>query len=157
MSATGLFVLTALMSFTVWAATILSPFKENSYNSLIENHNAPFLMVLWSLDCPPCLKELNMLGGVFSENPGMTLVLVSTDSPSRIEKVKQYINKAGLSGAKNHIFSSSSSQRLRYSIDPAWYGELPRSYFHVDNKRHAISGALDKDDIINWLNINNDQ
>jgi thiol-disulfide isomerase/thioredoxin len=154
---TGLFFLTALMSLSVWATTTLIPFKENSYSRLIENNNSPFLMVLWSLDCPPCLKELNMLGSILKENPDMKLVLVSTDSPSRIENIKQRLNTAGLSGAENQIFTSASSQRLRYSIDPAWYGELPRSYFHVNNKRHAISGMLDKREIINWLNINNDQ
>jgi hypothetical protein len=98
-----------------------------------------------------------MLGSILKENPDMKLVLVSTDSPSRIENIKQRLDRSGLSGAENQIFTSVSSQRLRYSIDPTWYGELPRSYFHADNKRHAISGVLDKCEIINWLNINNDQ
>jgi len=157
MPRTGLFFLTALTSLSIWATTTLIPFKENSYSRLIEENNTPFLMVLWSLDCPPCLKELNMLGGILKENPGLKLVLVSTDSPSRIENIKQRLNRAGLSRVDNQIFTSVSSQRLRYSIDPTWYGELPRSYFHADNKRHAISGMLDKREIINWLNINNDQ
>jgi len=152
MPRTGLFFLTALTSLSIWATTTLIPFKENSYSRLIEENNTPFLMVLWSLDCPPCLKELNMLGGILKENPGLKLVLVSTDSPSRIENIKQRLNRAGLSRVDNQIFTSVSS-----SIDPTWYGELPRSYFHADNKRHAISGMLDKREIINWLNINNDQ
>jgi len=131
-------------------------FNADSYKKLIIENDKPFIMVLWSLDCPPCIKELSMLGKLYKQNPALDLVLVSTDSSSRTNDINELINDSGLSEFKSWVFSDDSIQRIRYSIDPAWYGELPRSYFHNQrqSKRSSVSGLLEKDKIISWLEYN---
>jgi len=112
-------------------------------------------MVMWSLDCPPCIKELSMLGSVYKEHPDLNLVLVSTDSISRTDDINLLLKDTGLSDIDSRVFSDASVQHLRYAIDPAWYGELPRSYFHTQNNmRKAISGLLDMNQVVSWLKVN---
>ena len=42
--------------------------------------------------------------------------------------------------------------KLRYGIDPSWFGELPRSYFYdAAHNRLPHSGALNEDHIEAWL------
>lgn len=140
------------------AGNMLIPFKTDSYNKLLMNNDEAFLMVMWSLDCPPCIKELNMLGLLYKKNPNLNLVLVSTDSVSRSSEISGFLKESGLSNLNSWIFSDESGQKLRYSIDPRWYGELPRSYFHNDEgkSRRSVSGLLETDEILAWLNINLD-
>ena len=149
-------LLVSLFSFSSMASNAPDIFKTDSYNKLITQTQEPFIMVLWSLDCPPCIKELDMLGALYKQNPRLNLVLVSTDSMSRLDEINTLIEKSGLHGLDNRVFSDESVQRLRYSIDPGWYGELPRSYFHGKNnsQRSAVSGLLDTDKIVAWLGIN---
>ena len=36
------------------------------------------------------------------------------------------------------VFTEDNSAKLRFEIDPSWYGELPRTYFF--DKKHQRSG-----------------
>jgi hypothetical protein len=48
-------------------------------------------------------------------------------------------------------FSESDDERLRYSIDKQWYGELPRTYYY--DKAHQIkslSGSQDEEWLKQW-------
>ena len=129
-------------------------FEADSYNKLLSEKSKPFIMVLWSLDCPPCMHELNMLGQLYKQNPDLNLVLISTDSTSKKEEVNNLIEKFGLSEVDSRVFSNVSQQSLRYSIDPSWYGELPRSYFHNKETRRAVSGLLGEAKLMAWLKNN---
>jgi len=144
-----------LFSVVINASNTPAEFKTDSYQKLLVDKNQPFLMVMWSLDCPPCIKELTMLGSVYKQYPNLNLVLVSTDSMSRTEDINQLLKDSGLSEIDNRVFSDTSVQHLRYAIDPGWYGELPRSYFHTkNNTRRAVSGLLDASQVVSWLKIN---
>ncbi len=113
----------------------------------------PFLMVLWSIDCSPCRAELELLSEMKKNKPDLNLVIISTDNVSRKNEVNSIIDKYALNTVPNWIFSLSNTQKLRYKIDPTWYGELPRSYFY--NARHlrqGLSGKLSKKTILAWLN-----
>jgi len=113
-------------------------------------------MVMWSLDCPPCIKELNSLGMLYKQYPDLNMVLVSTDSPERIDEINNLLNRFDLQNIDNWVFSTDSIQKLRYTIDPQWYGELPRSYFHdkQPTERSAVTGILDTQHIVSWLKKN---
>jgi len=42
--------------------------------------------------------------------------------------------------------------KLRFYIDPGWYGELPRSYFYdAAQQRSGHSGALTRAQLQDWL------
>ena len=133
--------------------TSLHPFIQGSYNNVrIELSDKPFLMVLWSIDCPPCHKELNMLGKLTKERPELNLVLISTDDISLADDIAETLKKHGLGGTESWAFADPNVARLRYEIDPRWYGTLPRSYFFDSNhQRSATTGTLEKEQVEAWL------
>ena len=131
----------------------LSTFLPGSYETILKRYqNQSFLMVLWSLDCPPCFRELAMLGKLMKRYPEFNLVLVSTDSPGDRKELLSVIGGKGVASADVWVFSEANSSRLRYEVDRIWYGELPRSYFFDDQQnRRAVSGILDQDTVELWL------
>ena len=149
-----LVMISMLASLMANAANSPTLFEVDSYNKLVREKTQPFIMVLWSLDCPPCMHELNMLGLLYKKNPDLDLVLISTDSNSTKEEINNLIKEFGLSDVDSRVFSNDSQQSLRYSIDPAWYGELPRSYFHNKDERSAVSGLLSEVKLLAWLKDN---
>jgi len=133
-----------LLCLPGWATAGLHPFFDESLKEITGARNGqPFLLVLWSIDCPPCLKELKHIGQLYSEFTPGSLVLVSTDGADYAEEAQQILAHNGLTDAESWLFSGSFPERLRYRIDPNWYGELPRAYFY-DAKHNRIgkSGAL---------------
>ncbi|MGY8814879.1 MAG: hypothetical protein ACKVHQ_09190 [Gammaproteobacteria bacterium] len=50
--------------------------------------------------------------------------------------------------------SHPNIERLRYSIDPDWFGELPRNYFYdANSSRIGFSGKLTEDILLEWLSM----
>lgn len=99
-------------------------------------------MLFWSVDCPPCLAELQMLAKHHDELAKMNLILISVDDRSVQEEVQSLLEQYKLSDVANWIFTSSPAA-LRFEIDPTWYGEVPRSYFYeAARPRQVISGQL---------------
>src|SRR5690606_8359211 len=79
----------------------------------------PFVLVLWSLDCPPCLKELDVLAAEVEAHPDTDLVMVSTDDPSAKPEVEARLAEHRLAGqVESWIFAEDAAQSLRYGIDP---------------------------------------
>lgn len=130
-------------------------FQPGSYAQLLtQQKNQSFMLVFWSLDCPPCYKELAMLAEEIKTQPGLTLVLISTDTPDDITEIQQKLSQFGFSNINAWVFESNRAQQLRYEIDPNWYGELPRSYlFDSQHQRQAISGILKKPLLQRWANM----
>ncbi len=131
----------------------LHPFSDESLDKITAAHQRqPFLLVLWSIDCPPCLKELEQLGQLRAQFSANGLVLISTDNIEYADKVAQTLIRYKLDHAENWIFSGHFPERLRYRIDPDWYGELPRAYFYdAKHKRIGMSGALNAALIDQWI------
>ena len=131
----------------------LSTFQPGSYETILKRYQGkPFLMVLWSLDCPPCFHELSMLGKLKENFPAFNLVLISTDSPGDRKELLSVISGKGLATAETWVFSQANSSRLRFEVDRVWYGELPRSYFFDgQHNRRAVSGILDREVVEGWL------
>jgi len=103
----------------------------------------PFVLSLWSVDCAPCRVELDMLGKLKQADPAFPLVVISTDSIEKREEAVDILQGYALDGVPTWMFADTFVERLRFSIDPAWYGELPRSYFFApDHSFTAHSGIL---------------
>lgn len=122
----------------------IQPFDTSTFASIKEEYaGKPFLVSLWSIDCPPCLVELDLLGKLVAANPDFPLVLVSTDPIDKLEESRFLLEDYGLSEIRSWIFADAFVERLRYTIDPLWYGELPRSYFYADSHEFTShSGTL---------------
>jgi hypothetical protein len=131
----------------------LRTFVKGSYQEILnENKDQPFLMVLWSVDCPPCHKEMAMLGGMLEQHPEMRLVLVGTDQSVDRAALHATLDRHQVRAAQNWVFSQDIPERLRYEIDPRWYGELPRSYFFdAGHARIGKSGQLTEEVMSAWL------
>lgn len=129
-----------------------SYFKLDSYKQILqENKQRPFLMVLWSLDCAPCIKELKILGEFHKQYPQHKIIMISTDDKNQSNEIAQLITQYGLQTVDQWVFDGSF-QHLRYSIDPTWYGELPRSYFfEQDQSRLAASGQLHQNQLVRYF------
>lgn len=145
-------VLAALFFSSTYAAEQPGLFKLNSYQEILQqNKQRAFLMVLWSLECAPCMQELKELGEFHQKYPQHKLILISTDSKQQSDEISQLMARNGLQDVNQWIFDDSF-QYLRYSIDPNWYGELPRSYFYTqDHTRHAVSGQLHKQQLTQFF------
>jgi len=103
----------------------------------------PFIVSLWSVDCAPCRVELDMLGKLKQADPEFPLVVISTDSIEKREEAADILQGYALDGVPTWMFADTFVERLRFSIDPMWYGELPRSYFFTpDHSFTAHSGIL---------------
>jgi hypothetical protein len=114
----------------------------------------PFLLVLWSADCVPCRTELAVLGETSRLHTQMNYVLVATDSIDMQSTLVEILEENGLGDAESWIFADPNIERLRYAIDPDWFGELPRSYFYDErSKRKGTSGLLSKEAIYRGLRL----
>jgi hypothetical protein len=82
----------------------------------------------------------------------LDLVLIATDNITSAREVYATLSKHGLGDVESWIFADPNAQRLRYEIDPRWYGELPRSYFYAaEHKRVGLRGALKPEQLKVWL------
>lgn len=114
----------------------------------------PFLLVLWSADCAPCRTELAVLGEASRQHPEMNFVLVATDNMDMQSTLIEILDEYSLGDAESWIFADPNVERLRYSIDPNWFGELPRSYFYDrDSNRTGVSGLLSREKVVGWLEM----
>lgn len=135
------------------AAVELKPFDENSLAALKqEQAGRPFVLVLWSVTCVPCREELRLWNAWSNRYPAIKVVLVSTDPPQDHAAAQHMAERYADASADPRAFASDYAERLRWSIDPAWHGEVPRTYF-FDAAHHAApkSGLVDAAFVEAWL------
>lgn len=140
-----LIVLTMLVAVSARAESKpLQPFVDGSYQQILSAHEGrPLVLVIWSLTCSSCLKEMRSLNAWRQSTPDLEMILLSTDDISEQDEVLQMLRKHELDGLENWIFADENAQKLRFQIDPRWYGELPRMYFfNAKHEREGVSGVL---------------
>lgn len=149
----GFVMLLALLAWPVLADDNIQPFNTTTFAELKEElAGKPFVVSLWSVDCLPCRVELDMLGKLKADNPDFPLVLISTDPIDEREEAVYILEEYGLEAIESWMFADAFIERLRFSIDPGWYGELPRSYFY--NATHgsvAHSGILTREKLLEFF------
>lgn len=133
----------------------IQPFLADTFAALkAEREGEAFLLALWSVDCPPCMAELNMLGELLEEYPDLPLILVSTDQIDQREDAEDFLFEYGLEEITSWMFADPFAERLRFTIDPQWFGELPRSYyFDARHQPEAHSGILTERQARDWLGL----
>lgn len=141
------------ISVSSFAETVIKPFISGSYSQILtERRNKPFVFMLWSLDCPSCYKELEMLSQFNKRHTDLNIVLISTDIEASYDEVQAVLSKYKLEQIASWIFRGESAERLRFEIDPAWYGELPRSYMiKTATKRQVVSGIIAEEKLLAWM------
>ncbi|MEW5887787.1 MAG: TlpA family protein disulfide reductase [Pseudomonadota bacterium] len=112
----------------------------------------PFALVLWSLDCSHCREEMKLLARAKRRHPRLDLVFVSTDGPDAAAEVARTLATAGLGSAESWVFGAEAPEKLRWSIDRKWRGELPRTYLYdAAHQATGISGRLPRERLSAWL------
>ena len=143
-----------IVSMPVFSDNLIRPFISGSFATILKQYqDKPVAIVFWSLDCPSCYKELEMLGRL-SHNlrRQFNIVLISTDSEVSRDEIQSALSKYNLKNIEAWIFRTDSDIALRYEIDRSWYGELPRSYFYKDSKKiEVISGLLSEEKLKKWF------
>jgi thiol-disulfide isomerase/thioredoxin len=117
-----------------------------------EHAGEQFIVAIWSTDCPPCRRELSLLGRFSADHPNVPVVLIATDPPDNAEAVRGVLASFELPRADFWLFGDAGAERLRYMIDPDWRGEMPRTYLYgADGGRLGISGPISADLLERWL------
>lgn len=145
-----------LGAFTARARATTAPafrrLESGSFDALVAaRRDQPFLLILWSITCGPCRDEFTLLREMRAHHPGLPLVLVATDDVSDEVTAARQLQDFAMTGEESWIFADDA-QKLRYEIDPGWYGELPRAYFYdAGHYREGVSGKLTRERIEAWL------
>jgi thiol-disulfide isomerase/thioredoxin len=126
------------------SAVSLQSFDVGSFEQIVVDKNKQdHLVILWSFDCPPCITELEKISELHQQFPDYELTLINTDAVDEQVRVKKILQQFNLAGLDNWGFANSDEEKLRYDIDPRWYGDLPRSYFFpLQGKIKRLRGAL---------------
>ena len=150
---TALILVLLTASMTVSAENLLRPFISGSFSQILEQRQEKsFALIFWSLDCPSCYKELEMLGKFTRQNTELDVVLVSTDIEATREDLQTVLTKYKLDNVESWVFRGDSDESLRFEIDRSWYGELPRSYFFKSSiKKQVVSGMLSEEKLKLWM------
>jgi len=62
------------------------------------------------------------------------------------------LDKHALGRAEAWVFADSHADRLRFEVDPEWYGELLGLIFHSAKEDvRAVSGKIEQADVERWL------
>lgn len=135
------------------AAQELKSFMRGSQQQIISARaGKPFIIGFWSLTCTTCRDELTLLGKLAQKYRNLNLVLVSTDSPEQKQEIAGTLQRYRLGNIESWVFADSYTERLRFEVDPQWYGELPRTYFFdAEGRSTAISGKIDRDQVERWI------
>ena len=143
----------ALLALAAAGVQATEPFVRGSQQTIVAaQQGRSFVQALWSLDCVHCRDDLALLGRLRKKYPALQVILVATDPAERREQAEQVLAHFQLADAPSWLFADRFVERLRYEIDPQWFGELPRTYFYsADGKRTAVSGKLDAHDVEQWI------
>jgi hypothetical protein len=129
-------------------------FERGSWAKLRASHaGQPIVVHLWGLTCAPCLVELPEWGKLQAARPDLKLVLVAADPvPQDSGRVSATLARAGLTNSESWTFTDRFYERLRFEIDPAWAGELPRTLMiDRDGKIQVLAGIANLSTVRAWL------
>ena len=130
------------------------PFEINTRNVIEKKYlNQPLIISFWSTDCPYCIDDLKKLGKALSKNKNVKLITVCVDGKESAKKAERILNLAHLPEHERYQYAEVDEDKLRYSIDPTWYGELPRTYFYdTAHQVTPLSGKISNSFLDAWLN-----
>jgi thiol-disulfide isomerase/thioredoxin len=131
----------------------LMPFEINTRNVIEKKYlNQPLIISFWSIDCPYCIDDLKKLGKALSKNTNVKLITVCVDGKESAKKAERILSQANLPKHEQYQYAEVDEDRLRYNIDPAWYGELPRTYFYdATHQVTPLSGKISNSFLDKWF------
>lgn len=127
--------------------TTLKTFNSGSYQHLLTSYkNQPFVLIIWSINCSSCFKEMSLITKLHQQQPKLNLVMLAVNDHSVDAQINEILAEFKLNKLENWVFVEDNSVKLRFEIDPNWYGELPRTYFfNAQHQRIGISGVISEE------------
>jgi len=143
----------AFAGAAIGAAPEVRSFTAKSFAEIKQAHaGRAFIIALWSVTCEPCREEMMLVADLHKKYPKVPIILVAADPPSSRAAVLRFLGNYKLGRIQIWQFNDDSAERLRYSIDKSWTGELPRSYFlNAQHEVTAQSGVVDPQWLKNWV------
>ena len=129
------------------------PFDMNTRKVIEKRYiDQPLIISFWSIDCPYCIGDLKKLGKALSKNTNVQLITVCVDGKESAKKAERILSQANLPKHEQYQYAEVDEDRLRYNIDPAWYGELPRTYFYdAAHQVTPLSGKISNSFLDKWF------
>jgi len=129
------------------------PFDMNTRKVIEKRYiDQPLIISFWSIDCPYCIDDLKKLGKALSKNTNVQLITVCVDGKESAKKAERILSQANLPKHEQYQYAEVDEDRLRYNIDPAWYGELPRTYFYdATHQVTPLSGKISNSFLDKWF------
>ena len=129
------------------------PFDMNTRQVIEKRYiDQPLIISFWSIDCPYCIDDLRKLGKALSKNTNVKLITVCVDGKESAKKAERILSQANLPKHEQYQYAEVDEDRLRYNIDPAWYGELPRTYFYdAAHQVTPLSGKISNSFLDKWF------
>jgi len=129
------------------------PFDMNTRKVIEKRYiGQPLIISFWSIDCPYCIDDLKKLGKALSKNTNVQLITVCVDGKESAKKAERILSQANLPKHEQYQYAEVDEDRLRYNIDPAWYGELPRTYFYdATHQVTPLSGKISNSFLDKWF------
>lgn len=117
-------------------ADTIQSFGPQTFRQIVAKAgNKPLVVLVWSLDCAYCIPSFQALAAAQAKH-GIEVATVMTDPVDDAQARQEAAGKLTAGGLKGQAwgFGPWPEAQLRYSIDPAWRGELPRSYWFVNDR-----------------------
>lgn len=129
------------------------PFDMNTRKVIEKRYiDQPLIISFWSIDCPYCIDDLKKLGKALSKNTNVQLITVCVNGKESAKKAERILSQANLPKHEQYQYAEVDEDRLRYNIDPAWYGELPRTYFYdATHQVTPLSGKISNSFLDKWF------
>jgi thiol-disulfide isomerase/thioredoxin len=153
-------VLLALTPGASAAENAVRPFDSESWQEVAGAHKGqPVIVHFWAFSCGNCMVELKDWGRFLREHPGTTIVFVNWDHhAAEADRITASLAKAGLGGVQSLALSNGFEEKLRFSVDHNWMGELPYTRLIAsDGSATAFSGSADFEELKDWLAKNKRQ
>jgi len=152
------FFLAVLLCFAgvATAGDSVRPFVAGSLAKIVaDRQGRPFVLAFWSVSCVHCPKELKALGEIRKDNPKLDVVLVAADTPEEAPLGAELAASYGLGKVEQWVFADEMEERLRFEIDHAWHGELPRTQFYDRAHRmESVAGIVPRQRLLAWVKAN---
>ena len=147
-------IFSSVLAYAAQAQTLL-PFDATSLATLKKTHaGKPFVLSFWALHCEPCRDEMTEWRAVKAKHPALAVELVSTDTPKDAAMIDAYFAKYPPGAVRRWVFADAYTERVRYSVDKTWRGEMPKTYFFdAAHKVEVKSGKVDRAWVESWLRV----
>lgn len=145
----------ALLAATAFGAAAAGPkpFDAQSMAAIRKaEEGRAFIVAFWSVSCEPCRNEMKLLRAAQRSHPALRVHLVAVDPVADAPAIAAFLKRYDPGPAVRWAFADSFAERVRYAVDPAWRGELPRTYLF--DRRHipeVVSGILTQARLEGWI------